>query len=98
MINNKKNKAKLGTTNLIKTNALLKSDLQENHLDLRKYFVDISSFKFLEDGDENEIEIENFDLNACEQKIMIMMIGLPCSGKTTYALNYVNKINIFILI
>lgn len=72
--------------------------MQENHLDLRKYFVDISTFKFIEDGDENEIELENFDPSACEQKILIMMIGLPCSGKTTYALNYVNQNKNFYII
>ena len=57
--------------------------------------MDISEFLFLDEADEKDVEKETFDPKLCEQKLMVMMIGLPCSGKTSYALNLV-KINIFI--
>ncbi len=60
-------------------------------MEIKKYEINISEYKFLEFAPENEIEYENLSVALCEQKILIMMIGLPCSGKTTYAINYVES-------
>jgi len=67
----------------------LQSDISENLLDLRKYQIDIDEYQFMAQAAEKDIEQEIYDERLCEQKTMIMMIGLPSSGKTSYALNFV---------
>lgn len=66
-------------------------DLNDNLLDLRKYQVNLEDYLFLEKANEKDIEYENFSPQQCEQNLLIMMIGLPCCGKTTYALKYVKS-------
>lgn len=70
-------------------------DLNDNLLEIKKYEINISEYKFLEFANENDIEYEGLSSVTCEQRTLIMMIGLPCSGKTTYSINYVDFILIY---
>ena len=69
--------------------------MSENLLDLRKYEMDISEYQFMVHAAEKDVEQEIYDERLCEQKTMIMMIGLPSSGKRSHALNFVSFFLIF---
>lgn len=58
-------------------------------LDLRKVHIDASQYAFINQAGGHQIEI--MPKPKCESPEVVMMIGLPSSGKTTFAFRHVRS-------